>query len=161
MAFEITAVRLWKHLTSDERQDAAAAFWKEPPQEALAGALGAIIKARHLRPQVARTLPVTERTRILATLLDPGEAVAASLLVALHLAERRKLLAAFLDRLGLPHEDGVLKDDDTQPPAPIDASAVHTAAAAVRATFPAHQVDVYFNTLWLQDPERWTALQGA
>jgi hypothetical protein len=159
VAFETTAVRLWKHLTPDERLAASTAFWNEPPQEALAGALGAIIQARRLRPQVARTLPAAERARILASLLDPGETVAASLLVALHLGERRKLLARFLDQLGLPHEDGVLKDDETQEPPPISEDAARAGAAALRAAFPEHQVQVYFNTLWLQDPRRWAALQ--
>lgn len=159
MDFETTAVRLWKHLTPEERLAASAAFWNEPPQEVLAGALGAIIKARRLRPQVARTLPASERTRILASLLDPGESVAASLLVALHLAERRKLLAAFLDQLGLPHEEGVLKEDETQAQAPISEERARAGATALRAAFPEHQVQVYFNALWLQDPERWAALQ--
>lgn len=159
MAFETTAVRLWKHLTPEERLAASTAFWNEPPQEVVASALGAIIKARRLRPQVARTLPAPERTRILASLLDPGESVAASLLVALHLAERRKLLARFLDQLGLPHEDGILKEDETQPPTPIAEDAARAGAAALRAAFPEHQVQVYFNTLWLQDPDRWGVLE--
>ncbi len=25
---------------------------------------------------------------------------------------------------------------------------------------PANDVEVYYNTLWLQDPERWAGLQG-
>lgn len=160
MAFETTAVRLWKRLTAAERLAAATAFWSDPPQEMLASALGAIIKARSMRPQVARMLPTAERTRILAALLDPGETVAASLLVALHLAERRKLLGVFLDRLGLAHEDGVLKEaDDAPEPTPITREAAQAGAAALRASFPEHQVEVYFNTLWLQDPDRWAALE--
>jgi len=107
MTFETSAVRLWKRLSREDRLTAATAFWKEPPQEALGLALGAVVKARKLRPQVARTLPEGERARALAGVLDPGEPLAASLLVALHLDARRPLLGAFLDALGLAHENGI------------------------------------------------------
>ena len=95
MGFSKTFTRLWKRLTPEERQTAAAAFWKEPSGESAATALAAIVKARHLRPQVARSLPVETKARALAGVLDPGEGVAASLVVVLHLDEREaeKLLA--------------------------------------------------------------------
>jgi hypothetical protein len=156
-SLERTSVRIWKRLTREERVAAAMAFWREPPEAAVAGALGAIIKARHMRPQAARALPIEARSEALASVLDPGEAVASSLLVALHLADRRPLLCAFLDAVGLPHENGILKEDESTvtPPLPEE-----TARAGVRAlsSFPRHQVETYVNTLWLQDPERWGAL---
>src|SRR6185436_12281280 len=113
MPFEKTATRLWKRLTREERLTAASAFWHEPPQEVAGSALAAIVKARHLRPQVARALDEEEKARSLASVLDPGETVASALLVALHLGERRPILAAFLDAAGLPHENGVLKEEDS------------------------------------------------
>jgi hypothetical protein len=77
--------------------------------------------------------------------------------VALHLGERRPLLAAFLDALGLPHEDGILKQeaDARRPPDQAEARAALRALAA----FPREQVGLYFNALWLQDPERWRVLE--
>ena len=99
MTLERTAVRLWKRLTREERLAAARGFFREPPPELMGSALAAIIKARHLRPQVARSMPPEEQARALASLLEPGETVAAGLLVALHLGERRALLATFLDAL--------------------------------------------------------------
>ena len=159
MTFETSAVRLWKRLSREDRAEAAAAFWKEPPQEALGLALGAIVRSRKLRPQVARSLSDEERSRALASVLDPGEPLAASMLVALHLGSRRPLLAAFLDALGLPHEDGILTERADQAPPPA-ADAVGRATAALSA-FPKSQIEVYYNTLWLQDPERWAALEAA
>jgi hypothetical protein len=158
MTFETSAVRLWKRLSREDRATAAAAFWKEPPQEALGLALGAIVKARKLRPQVARALGDEERARALAGVLDPGEPLAASLLVALHLGARRPLLVAFLDALGLPHEDGILTEEADAAPPP-SAESLGRATASL-ASFPPNQVEVYYNTLWLQDPERWAGLQG-
>jgi hypothetical protein len=158
--FEPTATRLWKHLTPQERLAAATRFWNEPPQEVVGTALAAIIKARRLRPQVARSLPLEARARAVASLLDPGEPLAASLLVALHLGERRPILGAFLDALGFPHEDGILTEAADQLPRP-EVDAARRAATALLPAFPARDVAVYLNTLWLQDPDRWAALEAA
>lgn len=157
MILETSAVRLWKRLAREDRGTAAAEFWKDPPQEALGLALAAIVKARKLRPQVARSLGDEERARALAGVLDPGEPLAASLLVALHLGARRPLLVAFLDALGLPHENGILTEesDGTLPPPP---DALSRATAAL-TSFPRGDVEVYYNTLWLQDPDRWAGLE--
>ncbi|MGE0455694.1 MAG: hypothetical protein AB7O37_18415 [Vicinamibacteria bacterium] len=156
MQLEHSATRVWRQLSREDRVAAAAAFWADSPAELMPTALGAIVKARHLRPQVARALPEAERARALGAILDPGEALASGLLVSLHLAERRPLLVAFLDALKLPHEEGLLKEeaDALPPPDPV---ALRSARAAL-AAFPEAQVAAYLNTLWLQDPERWGAL---
>ena len=155
MRFEKTATRLWKRLSREERLAAASAFWRETPQEVAGAALAAIVQARHLRPQVARSLGEEEKARSLAAVLDPGENVASALLVALHLGPRRPMLAAFLDAAGLPHADGVLKEDDTTPLSDVAARA---GVEALARTYPRPDIETYLNTLWLQDPERWEAL---
>lgn len=157
MRLEKTAARVWKRLTREERVAAATHFWREPPETAAGSALAAIVRARHMRPQVARSLSPLERAESLASVLDPGEVVASSLLVALHLGDRRPLLATFLDALGLPHEDGILKDEDATPP--LAEEAARKGARALLAAFPRHQVETYLNTLWLQDPDRWSVLE--
>jgi hypothetical protein len=155
MSLQPTTTRLWKHLPPEERLAAANAFFKEPSPEVVGMALGAIVRARHMRPQAARALDPEAQARILATVLDPGEPLAASLLVSLHLAERRPLLGAFLDAVGLPHENGVLKEEGEG--APLDEAQVRKGLQALGA-FPPSQVETYLNTLWLQDPERWGVL---
>ena len=158
MPFQTTATRLWKSLTPDERLRAAAAFFAEIPPELAGAAVGALVRARHLRPQAARALAPDAQARILATVLDPGEPLAQGLLVGLHLAERRPLLGAFLDALALPHEDGILKQEADSAP-PVDQTGARAALGALTA-FPTDEVRTYLNTLWLQDPERWHALEG-
>jgi hypothetical protein len=158
MPFQSSATRLWKSLTPDERLRAASAFFEEPPPDLAAAAVGALVKARHLRPQAARALAREAQARVLATVLDPGEPLAQGLLVGLHLSERRPLLGAFLDALQLPHEDGILKEEADAVP-PVDAAKARAALRAL-AAFPAADVLTYLNTLWLQDPERWQALAG-
>jgi hypothetical protein len=155
--FEPTAARLWKRLSREERSAAALSFWKDTPPEVTGIALAALVKARHMRPQVARSMPPEEQARALASVLDVGEPVASSLLVALHLGERRPMLATFLDAAGLPHENGLLKEDDT---AAVAAGATGKGIEALRAAgHSPEQVRTYLNTLWLQDPDRWKALE--
>ena len=159
MGFESTATRIWKRLTPAERLSAATEFWREPPAELLGGALSAIIKARRLRPQVARSLSGEEKARALAGVLEPGETVAGSLLVALHLGQRRSLLRTFLDAVGLAHEDGILKDEPPEVPVTVAEPAARAGVEALARAFPRHEVETYLNTLWHQDPERWAVLE--
>jgi hypothetical protein len=157
VAFEKTSVRLWKRLEREERLAAATAFWAEPGREVVGTAVDKIAKARRMRPQTVIRMSDTERASALAGILDPGETLAASLLVALHLSQRRPLLGAYLDALGLPHEDGVLGEEaDNAPPVSLDAA--RAAAEALRKAHPPRALAVYLNTLWLQDPERWGCL---
>ena len=111
MAFHETATRLWKGLPREDRLLAAGAFFREPSPELYGSALQALVKARHMRPQAARSLDPDSQAAILATVLDPGESLAQGLLVSLHFAARRPLLSAFLDALALPHENGVLTEE--------------------------------------------------
>jgi hypothetical protein len=137
------------------RVEASQAFWEEPPTEALGGALVAIVKARHVRPQVVRSMSATAKTEALATILDPGEPVTAALLVGLHLRRRRELLVAFLDAVHIPHENGLIQEEESGEPVPEEAL-----KGGIKALegFPAGQAGVYLNVLWLQDPDRWGRL---
>jgi hypothetical protein len=158
MSLESTSVRIWKRLSPADRLAAATALWAQPPHEAQGAALGVIVNARRMRPQAARALKPEEQARILASVLDPGEAVSSALLVALHMAARRPLLVAFLDAVGLPHEDGVLTEEADALP-PLGEEKTREGVLALKASFPVDQVLTYVNVLWLQDPERWQALE--
>jgi hypothetical protein len=157
---EPTATRIWKKLTREERVSAAAHFWREPAEDVIGAALSAVIKARRIRPQVARALSADEQARALGGVLDPGESVAAALLVALHLGERRPILVTFLDAAGLAHEEGILKDEDGGV-AVLGEDAARAGVRALAAAYPREQVQTYLNTLWLQDPDRWRILERA
>jgi hypothetical protein len=154
---EHSATRLWKRLGREDRVAAARHFFAQPPPELLGSAVSALVKARHLRPQVARALPAEEQARALASVGDLGESLAAGLVVALHLGERRELLKVFLDAVGLPHEEGLLTEDDDG--AALAEAPARTGVAALLRAFPREQVELYLNALWLQDPERWAVLE--
>ena len=157
MKFEPTASRVWKTLTRDARLEAATSFFREPSQETIGLALAALVRVRRMRPQAARALSPEEQARTLAGLLDPGEPLSSSLLVALHLGSRRPMLATFLDAASLPHEDGLLKEEADA--VTLTEENVKAGLQALAAAHPPAAVKTYLNTLWLQDPERWAALE--
>jgi hypothetical protein len=157
MALETTSLRLWKRLSREEKLAAATHFWKEPPPALVPTALATLVSARKLRPQAARSLPVDQQAKILASVLDPGEPLSGFLLASLHLGDRRPILRAFLDAVGLPHEDGMLKEESDD--MVLDKDKVEAAVRKIATEFPREHVEVYLNTLWLQDPERWSLLE--
>ena len=73
-----------------------------------------------------------------------------------HLAEQRPMMGAFLDALGIQHENGLIKDDDVKP----DQEKLGSAAAQIAQQFPPEHVSLYLNTLLCQDPDTWSALEG-
>jgi hypothetical protein len=156
MPFEPTATRLWKRLPADERLLAAQTLVAEQAVETLGPAIFAIAQARRMRPQSARVMPQDQQAKALAGIVSPGEAVASSLLVALHVGHRRPLLGAFLDACQIPHEDGILTE--AADGVTLTTEVASAAVQKLEGQFPREQIDVYLNTLWLQDPERWGTL---
>jgi hypothetical protein len=76
-------------------------------------------------------------------------------LIAYHLAAQRALMAAFLDALAIPHDKGVITAEEVKPP---EAAPLRQAVDAVRASFPAEDVDLYLQTLVAVDGETWARL---
>ena len=58
------------------------------------------------------------------------------------------MMGAFLDALGIAHENGLIQEDEIKP----DPAKVAPAAAKIVAEFPAADVRIYLNTLLCQDP---------
>jgi len=64
------------------------------------------------------------------------------------------MMGAFLDALGIEHENGLIKEESVKP-AP---DKIGPAVAQLDQQFPAEDVRVYLTTLLSQDPETWGAL---
>jgi len=78
-------------------------------------------------------------------------------LVALHFAERKHLQIAFLDRLGIPHEDGELEPGSLpEPAAPPERLA--EAAAVLLGRYPGDAALVYLLSLRVLEPRAWAGL---
>ena len=65
------------------------------------------------------------------------------------------MMGAFLDALGIAHENGLIQDDGAKP----DADKIAPAVAVLKEKFPAADVSLYLKTLVCQDPETWSGLK--
>jgi hypothetical protein len=148
--------QLWKSLSSERKLQAAEAFWSDEnaPLEQ-AEAVAAIAQRIKFRAKSVIALPREKKARHLLALGAVSELVAARLLVAYHLAQQRPMMGSFLDALGIQHEEGLIADEDMQPPS---AEKLQEAATAIAGAYPAEDVSLYLSTLVWQDPDTWGAL---
>jgi len=152
-----TPTRLWKQMTSDQRITAARAFWRDDQAtDDQIQAVMLISQQKKFRPKTVVSLDEDRKARHLASLLNLPESLAARALVIYHLAERRPMMAAFLDALGIAHEDGLIKEDAAKP----DPEKLQQAATQIADRFPPSDVALYLNTLLCQDPETWGGLRA-
>jgi hypothetical protein len=149
--------QLWKRMNDEQRRRAAEAFWadQDSPGEQ-AEVLALIARKLNFRLKSARALPNDRKSRHLISMGNVSDAIASRLLVTYHLAHERTMMGAFLDLLGIAHENGLIADDVTPKP---DPERLRAAVAKLRESFPVENVDLYFATLAMQDPETWGALR--
>ncbi len=121
-----------------------------------AEAIIAIAQKIKFRPKSVIALPVDKKARHLLAVGAVSELVAARLLVAYHLASQRPMMAAFLDALGIAHEDGLINDEKMEAPTP---ERLEQAAKVLASSYPADDVALYLSTLMWQDPETWGGLE--
>jgi len=148
--------QLWKLLPQDKKLQAAEAFWTD--QEAgmeQAEAVALIAQKIKFRAKSVISMPADKKARHLASFPSVSELVAARLLVAYHLAHQRPMMGAFLDAVGIAHENGMIADEELKAPAP---EALRSAATTIAGQFPKDDVALYLSTLLWQDPETWGAL---
>ena len=142
----------------DKRTLAADAFWQdENGLEQQVEAIVAIARKLNFRPKSVQQQSLERRTKQLAHMNDVSETIATRALIAYHLTNERAMMGAFLDALGISHENGLITDENVQAPA---AATVTRAAETLAKSFPADAVTLYLNTLLTQDPDTWSALEG-
>jgi hypothetical protein len=146
-------------MSVDTRARAAEAFWrdKESPEIEAQHAEALVTLARRLnfRTKSLQALPIERRARLLAQLADISDPVATRALIAYHFAAQRPLMSAFLDGLGIAHDQGLISEEKVSPPG---ADTLRAAIDQVKATFDAADVDLYLRTLTALDGETWTHL---
>ena len=144
-------------MSRDKRVLAAEAFWLDEEEGAEAQQVEAIValaKRLKFRPKSIQTLPVERRARQLAGLSEVSDGIATRALIAYHFAHARPLMSAFLDAVGLPHENGLI----TEEPKPPSADRLQSAVASVRQSFAPEDVDLYLQTLVVRDENTWGGL---
>jgi hypothetical protein len=148
--------RIWKRLPVDRRMLAAELFWNdEQSAEQQVEACASIATHMKFRTKTVLALPVEKKVQYLLRLPTITDAVAARALVNYHLAEQRPMMSAFLDALGIAHEDGLIADETIEKP---EVERLRAAAAGIAETYPADDVSLYFSTLVSQDPDTWGGL---
>lgn len=144
-------------MTSEQRLRAAHAFWRD--EEATDDQMQAVVliaQQKKFRPKTVLGLDEGRKARHLATLAGLPEVLAARTLVVYHLAEQREMMGAFLDALGIAHENGVIQEDEVKP----DAAKIPAAVDQLASRFSREDVSLYLRTLLAQDPETWGALEN-
>lgn len=143
-------------MTSAQRLAAAQAFWQdEDATDDQVQAVYLIAQQKKFRPKTVLSLDDERRARHLATLPSLPDALAARVLIVYHLAGQRPMMAAFLDALGIAHENGLIGEAGAAP----DAEKIAPAVAQLAALYPPADVSLYLKTLLCQDPETWAALR--
>ena len=150
-----TPSRLWRTLSPNQRERVARAFWSDSDaaNDQIQAAL-LVAQQKNFRPKSIVSLDPARKARHLASLASVPDTIAARALIAYHLAEQRPMMAAFLDALGIAHENGLIEQDAVKP----DEAKLATAVSMIATQFPVDDVRLYLKTLICQDPETWRGL---
>lgn len=136
--------------------EAAELFWDdEQAADQQMEAVAAIATHMKFRTRSVIALAPERRAKYLAQLPTISDPVAARALVAYHLERQRPMMAAFLDALGVAHDNGLITEEKVEKPEPAK---VVAAAQELTSKFPAEDASLYFATLISQDPETWEPL---
>jgi hypothetical protein len=151
--------RIWKRLPAGRRMEVAELFWAdEESAEQQVEAVAAIAGHMKFRAKSVFGLPAAKKARYLIGLPSVSDAVAARALVHYHLQRQRPMMGAFLDSLGIAHEDGLITAEEVARP---DRERLKTAVAELASSHPPEDVALYFATLVSQDPDTWGDLAVA
>jgi len=148
-------------MSADQRLAAASAFWREDQAEVEMQHVEAIVsmaKRLNFRARSVQALPLERRSKLLAQMSDVSDSVATRALISYHFQVKRDLMGAFLDALGIAHENGMISDESVAPPS---RDRLVAAIARLRESFEAADVDLYLRTLATLDGDTWVELDGA
>jgi len=153
--------RLWKNLPAEKRLALAEAFWRDEQSQDIQAqrieAVVAIARRLNFRPKSVQALPIERRARYLAQIADVSDAIASRALIAYHFAAQRPLMSAFLDAVGIAHENGLITAEHVDAP---DRARIAAAIDKVRASQPAADLEIYLRTLAALDGETWKDVEG-
>lgn len=152
-----TSRRILKELAdSDRRRDILAAFWKHADNHPKLMAQALLAKALHFREETLRKMSPEKKAELLASrigvaefdqFLDMG-------LMAYHTHQKNQMMAAFLDRWGVPHVNGSIEADEYPVPT---ADQVRDAVKALEGEYDKRDVALYLATAGLLMADEWQA----
>lgn len=141
----VTRTKVWRALTAEERERAALAVLEDAPPPDRDELIRETAKLHHFRLKTVEDWPNPRIAKAVARRAPTKGAIVTGLLQHFHLSARRKLLADFLDGLGIGHEKGSITEEvDAIDVAPAD---VKHAADRLLPLHPIDEVVTYFLSL--------------
>jgi hypothetical protein len=148
-------------MSADQRLTAAEAFWNEEQADIQLQhmeAIVAIARRMNFRPKSVQALSTERKSKMLAQMSDVSDSIATRALISYHFKAKRDLMGAFLDAVGITHENGTIAEESVPPPA---ADKLVSAIKDVRTKFPQADVDLYMHTLATLDGDTWAGMDEA
>jgi hypothetical protein len=148
-----TARRILKELAdSDRRRAILTAFWKQADAEQRLVVQMQLAKALHFREESIRKMPAEKKADLLASRigLPELEQYFEMALMQYHTTQKNGMMAAFLDRWNVPHQNGSIESDDYKVPAADDVR-----AAVKELDFDRADVRIYLATAGLLMADQW------
>ncbi len=106
-------------MSAEQRLAAADAFWREDQADVQvqhADAILSIAKRLNFRAKQRAGASGGATGQVPRALPDISDAVATRALISYHFTAKRDLMAAFLDALGIAHENGLIGEESVTPP---------------------------------------------
>jgi hypothetical protein len=147
--------RILKELVdADRRRMILADFWRFADPQSRLAAQSFLARALHFRDVRIKQMPPEKKGELLAARIANAEAepFLEAALMQHHVHRANALMAAFLDRWGVPHVDGAIEADDVTPP---DEAKVRDAVAALAGQFDAGDVRLYLASVGLLMGDGW------
>ena len=150
-----TGRRILKDLADTERrQRILLAFWRYGDAAAKATAIIQLSKVLHFRVETIRKMPAEKKAELLASRIavPEFEQTFETALMQYHTHEKNDMLAAFLDRWGIPHVNGSIETEEYKMPSQ---QAVRDAVTALGEQFDRRDIAVYLASVGLLMGDSW------
>jgi hypothetical protein len=150
-----TARRILKELAdSDTRRSILTQFWKAGDAHARVAVQLHLAKALKFREETIRKMSPEKKAELLASRIGTPELeqFLEMALMQYHTTQKNGMMAAFLDRWNVPHENGSIESDDYEPPT---ADQVREAARELEGEYGRTDIRLYLATAGLLMADAW------
>ncbi len=139
---------------ADRRHRILTAFWKHGEPASRLVATAQLAKALHFREETLKKMPVEKKADLLASRIGAPqfEEVLETALLQYHTHHANEMMAAFLDRWNVPHQNGSIEGDEYTPPT---ADQVRDAAIELARTYEYRDIAIYLASAGLLMGGAW------
>jgi hypothetical protein len=136
------------------RQRIATSFWRAADPQSKALATAQLARALHFREESIRKLPAERKGELLLARAQQPEMERAleMAIMQYHTSEASEMMAAFLDRWKIPHENGAIETDDYAAPT---ADQVREAVGDLGERFDSRDIALYLASAGLLMGDQW------